>query len=160
MLIGGGGCNKHAETEIPTRDFLQTRAEMLQKYGAPIRTSTSGSFSPCERLTFHSDTLSIDADFKGERCYYVRYTLPNYWTKEQVDAALASNGSGWQAVDSTIMGALSPVLQITEYTSRDGHRAKYTGPVKWLEIWSSALVARSEELEAERQQKARAIPKF
>jgi hypothetical protein len=43
-------------------------------------------------------------------------------------------------------------LQISEYVGQDGHRAKYTGPTKWLEIWSSAFLARSQQLEAERQQ--------
>ena len=75
-------------------------------------------------------------------------------------AALASNGSRWQPLGSMSIGLLSPALEIGEYISQDGHRAKYAGPSKWLEIWSSAFVARSQQLEAARQQKAAAIPKF
>ncbi len=160
ILVSLSACSKPQAPATPTRQFLQTRAEMFEKYGAPVRTSTTGSFSPCEHLTFRSDTLTIDADFSGEHCHHIRYVLPNYWTKEQLAAALASNGSRWQALGSSPMGLFSPALQISEYVSQDGHRAKYSGPVKWLEIWSSAFLARSQQLEAERQQKAAAIPKF
>lgn len=160
ILVSLCACGNPEKSAKPSRQFLQTRSEMLQKYGTSVRTSFTGSFAPCERLSFRSDTLSIDADFSGEQCHYIRYTLPNWWTDEQIAAALASNGSHWQLVGATGMGFFSLMLRMSEYVSQDGHHAKYSAPAKWLEIWSSALVARSQQIEAERQRKADAIPKF
>ncbi|MGA2868402.1 MAG: hypothetical protein ABSF34_04475 [Verrucomicrobiota bacterium] len=99
---------------------------------------------------------------------WVKYGLANYWTQEQIQAALGAYESkwseGWSGNSSTAAGevfmqVLMPDQAPAEFQSSSG-RLAYKMMGNELMIYSSALVQDLQaELSAEEQQK-RAVPKF
>ena len=91
---------------------------------------------------------------------WVKYTLPNPWTAEQISAALKAYAPNWKIVEESagmtlIMGQKAPVV----YLSNGGVLA-YKTMVDELIIYAPQLYAdlRNQVAEEERQKKA--VPKF
>ena len=141
-----------------TRKFLQTRQELLAKYGEPTTTGPS-KITPGEHLKFRSGTLDVDADLADNACHRLFYKLPQYWTDAQIEAALQKNGTGWQALLSET-AFMPTVLRFVDYTSKEGHRARYSAPSFGLEIWSCQFVQQAQVQQELKARKAAEIPKF
>ena len=155
-VVAGCGRTPSGPVEQP-RQFLQTRQELSEKYGNPdSRKQEPGH----ETLAFHSGDLSVRADLAGDECHQIHYVLPHDWTDAQISAALEKNGSGWRS--TTGATGLLPIrtLQILDFQSSEGHRARYSGPSKWLDINSVQVVRQAQLAGEEKKRKAEAIPKF
>ncbi|HZL13886.1 MAG TPA: hypothetical protein VFC85_07045 [Verrucomicrobiae bacterium] len=91
---------------------------------------------------------------------WVKYTLPNPWTQEQIKAALGAFDQKWTAADQSlgltfIMQDRAPIM----YQSSSKIIA-YKTMVNELEIYSPPLFQELRQKMADEEQQKRAVPKF
>lgn len=141
------------KTEKHVADF----AFSLPAHGSMIRLAR-----PLVVQQYESDRLKATVVYSEteRRAIWVKYTLPNAWTQEQINAALKAYGSDWKIVQENlgldfIMRDKAPVV----YRSSAGTLA-YKTMFNELIVYAPQLYAdlRGQIEEADRQKKA--VPKF
>jgi hypothetical protein len=111
---------------------------------------------------YASGKLSITVIFleTSPQAIWVKYTLPNPWTQEQIKAALGAYDKKWTAADQSlgltfIMQDRAPVM----YQSNSKIFA-YKTAVNELMIYSPILFQDLSQKVADEEQQKRAVPKF
>jgi len=111
---------------------------------------------------YASGKLSVTAIFweTSPQAIWVKYTLPNPWTQEQIKAALGAYDKKWTAADQSlgltfIMQDRAPVV----YQSSSKILA-YKTMVNELMIYSPAIFQELRQKIADEEQQKRAVPKF
>ena len=111
---------------------------------------------------FESDRLKAKVVYSGppERALWVKYTLPNPWTQQQINAALEAYGSKWKVAPENpamdlIMQSKSPHVYVSGTSV-----VAYKTMVDELIVYAPQLCLdlRSQIQELDRQKKA--VPKF
>jgi len=104
----------------------------------------------------------------SSQAIWVKYTLPNPWTDDQIKAALAAYDSKWTSVIANqgvsgigegLMKAMMPAQAPATFQSDSGVLACKT-MVNELMIYSPALFQNLNQLVADQENQKRAVPKF
>ena len=99
---------------------------------------------------------------------WVKYSLPNPWTDEQIKAALGAYENKWSSVSlntgvtivgEALMRAMMPAQSPAAYQSNSGILA-YKAMVNELMVYSPALFQDLRQKVADEEQQKRAVPKF
>jgi hypothetical protein len=143
------------------RSFLQSRQELMHKYGQPISKASPMQIAGAgaERLNFRSDRLTIGAEVVQGECHYLSYKLTHKWTDDQITVALSRNGKGWTRKPS-LQGALLAPVAAQDFYSTEGHHARYSPAFNHLQIWSGTLLANTKRQAEERRRAEAEIPNF
>jgi hypothetical protein len=117
-----------------------------------------------------SGKLSVTVIFSetSPQAIWVKYTLPNPWTQEQIKAALGTYDNKWTAtnqntgvasVGAAVMKSLMPDQTPSTFQSNSGILA-YKTMVNELMFYSPALYQNLRQKVADEEQLKRAVPKF
>jgi hypothetical protein len=111
---------------------------------------------------YADEKLGVTVIFQGtsSQAIWVKYTLPNPWTQEQINSALGAYAQKWTAADqslglSFIMQDRAPVM----YQSNSKIFA-YKTMVNELMIYSPPLFQELRHKITDEEQQKRAVPKF
>ncbi|MGA3163911.1 MAG: hypothetical protein ABSD77_06940 [Verrucomicrobiota bacterium] len=118
---------------------------------------------------YASGKLNITVIFleTSPHAIWVKYTLPNPWTQEQIKAALGAYDNKWTATNSNtgvasvgaaIMKSLMPDQTPSTFQSNSGILAYKT--IEELMFYSPALFQDLRQKMADEEQQKRAVPKF
>jgi hypothetical protein len=160
----------------PAADLGKTAQYFTDLYGVPKSDKQVSEFSfsfpnhgslirlsrPLTVQEFESDRLTVRVVYAGQerRAIWVKYTLPNPWTSEQINAALKAYGNEWKSTQlSVATSLLLPDRAPTVYQSSDG-TVGYKTLMPELMIYAPQLFLdlQSQVQAAERAKKA--VPKF
>lgn len=174
------GCSpKKDTTQSPPNiatDLGKTESYFTKLYGSPKSEKHLAEIAfllPCHgsliRLSqrflvqnFQSDRLRVDVVYPepSRQAIWVKFTLPNSWTREQLSAALGAYGSDWQVVQqnpglSFIMREKAPAL----YRCSNG-RIAYKTMYDNLILFSPQLYGALRNQLQQTEQQKKAVPKF
>lgn len=133
---------------VRTRELPEARFLTPEVQGAgPIK----GPFSV---RTYKSDKLTAEVYYLLPKleAVYVKYSLPHAWTDEQLQAALASYGTGWRRDSSRIVDIFP------YYKAASGERAFHMA--SQLSIMSQGVIDALRESAKAADAKRKEVPKF
>ena len=119
---------------------------------------------------FTSDKLGVVVIYRegSAQAIWVKYSLPNPWTDEQIKAALGAYDNKWSAVSlntgvsvlgEAVMRTMMPAQAPATFQSNSGILA-YKTMVNELMVYSPVLFQDLRQKIADEEQQKRAVPKF
>lgn len=180
--LAAAGCSRK-ENDVSRQTPVAVAADLAKNeayfrgiYGAPQKEQSVGEYAfslpghgslirlrrPFTVQQYQSDKLQTIVVYSNpaREAIWVKYTLPNPWTPEQISAALETYGTHWEsAAESPAMAFLLRDRAPTVYHGNTGILA-YKTIVNELILYAPQLCADLENQIAEVERQKKAVPKF
>lgn len=184
------GCSKTesdssvSSSQVVAKDLGKDTKYFTDLYGPATSQKSVGEFAfslpgvghlinltgPFAIQQFSSGKLSVAVIFPeaSSQAVWVKYTLPNPWTDDQIKAALGAYDSKWtsviaskdvSAVGEALMKSMMPSLAPATFQSDSGILA-YKLMANDLMIYSPGLAQELNQSVAEQEKQKQAVPKF